>query len=60
MTSCAIPILVLLFFLWITNMLLGIKIDVPVSALKQRARNARRNAKNTVGTVRNEIKKQKQ
>lgn len=41
-------------------MLLGIKIDVPVSALKQRARNARRNAKNTVGTVRNEIKKQKQ
>lgn len=60
MTSCAIPILVLLFFLWIANMLLGIKIDVPVSALKQRARNARRNAKNTVGTVRNEIKKQKQ
>lgn len=41
-------------------MLLGIKIDVPVSTLKQRARNARRNAKNTVGTVRNEIKKQKQ
>lgn len=60
LTSCAIPILVLLFFLWIANMLLGIKIDVPVSALKQRARNARRNAKNTVGTVRNEIKKQKQ
>lgn len=60
MTSCAIPILVLLFFLWIANMLLGIKIDVPVSALKQRARNARSNAKNTVGSVRNEIKKQKQ
>lgn len=60
MTSCAIPILALLFFPWIANMLLGIKIDVPVSTLEQRARNARRNAKNTVGTVRNEIKKQKQ
>ena len=35
-TSCVIPILVLVFFLWMANLILGINIDVPMSALKAR------------------------
>lgn len=36
-TSCIIPILVLLFFLWMANLLLGINVDVPRHMLAQRA-----------------------
>lgn len=57
-TSCAVPVLVLLLFLWVANMLLGIKIEVPVTALQQRARDARRGARGAVGSVRKGIKKQ--
>ena len=57
-TSCAVPVLVLLLFLWVANMLLGIKIEVPVAALQQRARGARRGARDAVGSVRKGIKKQ--
>lgn len=57
-TSCAVPVLVLLLFLWVANMLLGIKIEVPVAALQQRARGARRDARGAVGSVRKGIKKQ--
>ena len=57
-TSCAVPVLVLLLFLWVANMLLGIKIEVPVAALQQRARDARRGARGAVGSVRKGIKKQ--
>ena len=35
-TSCVIPILVLVFFLWMANLILGINIDVPMNALKAR------------------------
>ena len=35
-TSCIIPILVLLFFLWLTKTILGVNIDIPVGALKPR------------------------
>ena len=57
-TSCAVPVLVLLLFLWVANMLLGIKIEVPVAALQQRARDARRGARGAVGSVRKGIKEQ--
>lgn len=57
-TSCAVPVLVLLLFLWVANMLLGIKIEVPVAALQQRARGARRGARDAAGSVRKGIKKQ--
>lgn len=33
-TSCVIPILVLLFFLWMANLLLGIDVSTPVAALR--------------------------
>ena len=56
-TSCAVPVLVLLLFLWVANMLLGIKIEVPVAALQQRARGARRGARDAVGSVRKGIRK---
>ena len=36
-TSCLIPLLVLAFFLWMANLLLGINIDAPVQALMARA-----------------------
>ena len=36
-TSCLIPLLVLAFFLWMANLLLGINIDAPVQALAARA-----------------------
>lgn len=51
-TSCVVPILVLVFFLWVANMLLGIKIEVPVAALQQRARGARRSARSAVASIR--------
>lgn len=51
-TSCVVPILVLVFFLWVANMLLGIKIEVPVAALQQRARSARRGARSAVASMR--------
>lgn len=51
-TSCVVPILVLVFFLWVANMLLGIKIEVPVAALQQRARGARRSARSAVASMR--------
>ena len=35
-TSCVIPILVLLFFLWTANVLLGIDVSAPVGALRAR------------------------
>ena len=36
-TSCVIPVLVLLFFLWMANLLLSINIDAPARALSARA-----------------------
>ena len=33
-TSCLIPILVLIFFVWLVKMLLGLNIDIPTSARK--------------------------
>lgn len=56
-TSCVVPILVLVFFLWVANMLLGIKVEIPVATLKEQARGARRDARSTVTSVRNNIKK---
>lgn len=56
-TSCAVPVLVLLLFLWVANMLLGIKVEVPVAALQQKARGARRGARGAVGSVRDGIRK---
>lgn len=56
-TSCVVPILVLVFFLWAANMLLGIKVEVPVAALQQRAREARRGARGTVASIRDGIQK---
>ncbi len=35
-TSCVIPILVLLFFLWTANLILGINIEAPVRAIRPR------------------------
>lgn len=57
-TSCAVPVLVLVFFLWVANMLLGIKVEVPVAALQQRARGARRGARSAVRSVRGGAVKQ--
>ena len=37
-TSCVIPVLVLLFFLWMANLLLGINIEAPRQMLASRAR----------------------
>ena len=34
MTSCLIPILVLIFFVWLVKMLLGLNIDIPTSVRK--------------------------
>lgn len=56
-TSCAVPVLVLVLFLWAAHMLLGIKVEVPVAALHQRARGARRGARSAVGSVRDGIQK---
>lgn len=35
-TSCLIPVIVLVFFLWMANLILGINIDAPMNALKTR------------------------
>lgn len=56
-TSCVVPALVLVFFLWAANMLLGIKVEIPVAALQQRAREARRGARGTAASVRDGIRK---
>lgn len=37
-TSCVIPILVLLFFLWTANVLLGIDVSAPAGALAARGK----------------------
>lgn len=37
-TSCVIPILVLLFFLWMANVLLGIDVSAPMGALRARGK----------------------
>lgn len=36
-TSCVIPVLVLLFFLWLAKTILGVRIEVPVSAIRLRS-----------------------
>ena len=36
-TSCIIPVLVLVFFLWLVKMILGVNIDVPMQMLQPRA-----------------------
>lgn len=57
-TSCVIPVLVLLFFLWMANLLLGINIDAPTRALSARASRMKisrqdiASAKNALGKVR--------
>ena len=40
-TSCVIPVLVLVFFLWVATMLLGIDVSVPMGALAARGRRLR-------------------
>lgn len=40
-TSCLIPVLVLLFFLWVANMLLGLDVSAPMGALAARGRRLR-------------------
>ena len=37
-TSCVIPVIVLLFFLWVANAILGIDVSAPMGALRGRAR----------------------
>ena len=37
-TSCVIPVIVLLFFLWVANAILGIDVSTPMGALRGRAR----------------------
>lgn len=37
-TSCLIPIVVLLLFLWMAHLILGVNIDAPMSTLRARAR----------------------
>ncbi|NJE79950.1 hypothetical protein E0L17_01175 [Olsenella sp. SW781] len=37
-TSCVIPLIVLLFFLWVANAILGIDVSAPMGALRGRAR----------------------
>ena len=39
-TSCVIPILVLLFFLWAANLILGINIEAPMRAMRPRSMRA--------------------
>lgn len=58
-TSCVVPLLVLVFFLWVANMLLGIRIEIPVAALQQRARGARRAARGAATSVRDAVQKRK-
>lgn len=58
-TSCVVPILVLVFLLWIANLLLGIKVEIPVSEIQQHAHAVRRNARKTVGSVRDGLKTSK-
>ena len=36
-TSCVIPILVLLFFIWLAKTILGVRVEVPVGAFHPRA-----------------------
>ena len=36
-TSCVIPILVLLFFLWLAKTILGVNIEVPITAIRPRS-----------------------
>ena len=36
-TSCVIPVIVLLFFLWLAKTILGVRIEVPVSAIRLRS-----------------------
>ena len=36
-TSCVIPILVLLFFIWLAKTILGVRVEVPVGAFRPRA-----------------------
>ena len=36
-TSCIIPVLVLVFFLWLVKMVLGVNIDVPMQMLQPRS-----------------------
>lgn len=55
-TSCAVPILVLVLFLWTAHMLLGVKVEIPIDMLHQKARNARREARRTAASVRKSVK----
>ncbi|MBM6786252.1 hypothetical protein H6A33_08610 [Collinsella tanakaei] len=55
-TSCVIPVLVLLFFLWIANMLLGINVDAPMHAIANRGRRMMVN-RNDIAAVKAGIKK---
>ena len=55
-TSCAVPILVLVLFLWTAHMLLGVKVEIPIDMLHQKARNARREARKTAASVRKSMK----
>ena len=44
-TSCLIPILVLLFFLWLVKSLLGVSVDLPMQYLRPRTFGGRRRAR---------------
>lgn len=49
-TSCVIPILVLLFSLWVANTLLGIDVSTPTNALRERAKKMKPRPKETMYT----------
>lgn len=58
-TSCVIPVLVLLFFLWIANMLLGINVDAPMHAIANRGRRMTVN-RNDIAAVKAGIQKHRE
>lgn len=49
-TSCVIPVLVLLFSLWVANTLLGIDVSTPTNVLRERAKKMKPRPKETMYT----------
>ncbi len=49
-TSCLIPILVLLFYFWVAKIVLGVNIDVPTVASALSPRRVRRRVSDAVSS----------
>ncbi len=47
-TSCLIPILVLLFYFWMAKILLGVNVDIPMVATALSPRRVRRRVSDAV------------